>query len=308
MCLARLAQARRCRDLGSYARTSGNGAMLSGDPKRGDVRSSAPLRIVTWNINGFTWRRNRSKFRVLEQLDWDVACLQEVSGRTGRELEQALGVPVVAALEHVGPTLHDVPLGAVVCSRIGAPNDPVILPQLPRAERFIDVEVIWHGRQVRVASWHAPNAAGDGVDVKMTGYRIVRRWLQQRPSDQMQVLSVDTNSWESGWIEPPLDPADPFFEEHRFLRHPTVHGLRDAYRLLLEQDPDLLNRVLTERPTGALATTYVRGRSIQIPERMDRILVSTHLTPVGVEHHYAAAAAAGSDHAAVVAELAETPT
>lgn len=87
---------------------------------------------------------------------------------------------------------------------VGSLHDLDVLPGLSITERFlaasIDVDV--DGRRVRVASWHAPNGPGDGIEGRMRGYREVAAWGRRtvspgfgEPSGSVPVvLGADTNS------------------------------------------------------------------------------------------------------------------
>jgi exonuclease III len=263
--------------------------------------------MVSWNVNSFTWRRNASKIALLASLPWDVALLQECSAATYRELRSALAVDGVCALDLHRDTVHDVPIGAAILSRVGVLTDAQVLESLPLPERFLAATVKIEGNPVRVASWHAPNAAGDGVGRKMAAYEQLTRWANSAATAGATVLGADTNSWETGWEHAPATPDDPFRAEHAFLREPAQHGMRDAFRAVLAADPVRLAALLARRPGSALATTYLRGsRNQPVAERMDRVLVSEHLAVDEVEHLLADGLAAGSDHALVSVRLHHT--
>lgn len=267
------------------------------------------MRVVSWNINCFNPRRTAEKVALLGALDWDVALLQEVGREPFERLAGIDGVEAAEALVLTGGEHHRRPHGAAILSRIGPLHDLEVLPALPITERFLAASIDVDGRRVRVASWHAPNGPGDGIDGKMRGYREVAAWATRTVTAGSDgalpvVLGADTNSWEAGWEQGPLDEEDDFVEEHRFMREPAPHGLRDAFRDVLAHDPQWLDAILTRRPGRSLATTYVRGGANDpVAERMDRIFVSGAVQVDGVEHHLDDALAVGSDHAAVLAEL-----
>ena len=261
------------------------------------------MRVVTWNVNSFTWRRNKAKIALLGQLEWDVALLQEVSARSFTEFVEGLGAGGVCALDLVGKTEHDVPLAAVVLVRRGDVRTPVALDGIPRSERFVAADVTAAGTEVRVASWHAPNAAGDGGQAKMQGYRRVAGWASEQ-AHHATVLGADTNAWENGWAQVEPDPEHDHYVEHAFHYEPTSHGLRDAFRDVLAKDPARRRALEQRRPGASLATTYVRGgRNAPVAERMDRLFISDQIETVEVEHILSDAFAVGSDHAIVSAEL-----
>ena len=263
------------------------------------------MRVLTWNINCFTQERTDDKMALLDALDWDVALLQEVGREPFKRLMRVDGVEGIEALASIGGEHHRRPHGAAILSRIGPPVAAETLGTLPITERFLAASIDVDGRAVRFAAWHAPNAAGDGIATKMRGFRDVAGWAARTvTSGGHVVLGADTNSWEAGWDQQPLDEEDAFAEEHRFVLEPTPHGLRDALRAVLSADPERLAALLGRRPGRSLATTYVRGtRNRPVAERMDRIFISSAVAANDVEHHLGDAVAVGSDHAVVIADL-----
>ncbi len=266
------------------------------------------MKVVSWNINCFTAERTDRKAALLEALDWDVALLQEVAREPFERLMRIEGVDGAEALALTGGEHHRRPHGAAILSRVGPLRDLQTLPSLPITERFLAATIDVEGAPVRFAAWHAPNAAGDGVETKMRGFRDVAGWAALA-SGQHVVLGADTNSWEVGWDQKPLDEEDAFAEEHRFAIEPAPHGLRDAFRAVLAADRERLGALLARRPGSALATTYVRGTSNRpVAERMDRVFISRDVEAHDVAHDLGDALAAGSDHAVVRADLSLAST
>ncbi len=263
------------------------------------------MKFLTWNINCFTAERTDRKAALLEALEWDVAVLQEVARAPFERLMQIDGVDGAEALALTGGEHHRCPHGAAILSRIGPLRDLETLVSLPITERFLAASIEVHGVPVRFAAWHAPNAAGDGIETKMRGFRHVAAWAASTvASGEHVVLGADTNSWEVGWDQEPLDEMNDFVEEHRFVLEPAPHGLRDAFRAVLAADREQLEALLARRPGTSLATTYLRGTSNRpVAERMDRVFISRDVEAHDVTHHLGDAFAAGSDHAVVLADL-----
>jgi len=263
------------------------------------------VRILTWNINCFVPWRTGEKAALLGALDWDVALLQEVGREPFERLMRGDALHGAEALALTGGEHHARPHGCAILSRVGPLADLEVLEGLPISERFLAATVAVDGVPVRVATWHAPNAAGDGVATKMLGYREVAAWATRTvASGAHVVLGADTNAWEAGFEQAPLDEGSEFADEHRFVLEPAPHGLRDAFRDVLARDPERLAGILARRPGRSLATTYLRGTANNpVAERMDRVFVSSSVAVQDVEHHYADAVAVGSDHAAVLARL-----
>jgi len=263
------------------------------------------VRVLSWNINCFTPERTEHKAALLAALDWDVALLQEVARAPFERLMRIEGVDGAEALASTGGEHHRRPHGAAILSRIGPLRDLQTLSSLPITERFLAASIDVDGVPVRFAAWHAPNAAGDGVETKMRGFHDVAAWARGEVAAGGHVaLGADTNGWEVGWEQKPLDEQDAFAEEHRFVLEPAPHGLRDAFRAVLAADQERLQALLDRRPGSSLATTYVRGTANRpVAERMDRIFVSSRIVAHDVEHLLSDAIAVGSDHAVVLAHL-----
>jgi len=263
------------------------------------------MRVVTWNINCFVPWRTGEKAALLGALDWDVALLQEVGREPFERLMRIDGVEGAEALALTGGAHHRRPHGCAILSRVGPVGDLEVLEGLTIGERFLAGTVELDGVPVRVSAWHAPNGPGDGLALKMSGYREIAAWAARTvASGSHVVLGADTNSWEAGFDQGPLDEGSDFAEEHRFLLEPAPHGLRDAFRDVLSADPERLASVIARRPDRSLATTYVRGGSNNpVAERMDRVFISAGIAAHDVEHHYGDAVAVGSDHAVVLARL-----
>lgn len=85
-----------------------------------------------------------------------------------------------------------------------------------------------------------------------------------------------------------------------------IHGLEDALRSWLRQNPQALAEIRASRPSGPLAFSHYTGKrtnSPGVPRRFDSIWVSSHFAVSAVAYPYEESIRAGSDHAAVVADL-----
>lgn len=267
------------------------------------------LAVVTWNLNAFTEGQREAKRELLEAIEWDVACLQEVKrssfgciaerfqGCTGLDLHDAGGGAWGAAIfVRDGVGLRDAELVPV-----GASQPEAGVWASP--ERALAARVEVRGARLTAVSWHAPHAAGDGQrEKKMRAYRSVQAWLGGRPG--LTLVGADLNSWTDPLDLHQPDPSDPHYEEHRFVLADPEHGLVDAWRSYLGANPDRGRRWARIRPDGPLAVTYNRGSKTR-PEvcRMDRIFLSPEIDVLEVEHLYAEALAVGSDHALVRARI-----
>src|SRR5690348_4829533 len=59
----------------------------------------AELRVLTWNLNAFTTDRTGEKLDLLERVEWDVACLQELLPRSLDAVRDRFGANRVVACE-----------------------------------------------------------------------------------------------------------------------------------------------------------------------------------------------------------------
>ncbi|MBL8775496.1 MAG: endonuclease/exonuclease/phosphatase family protein [Acidimicrobiales bacterium] len=185
-------------------------------------------------------------------------------------------------------------MGCGVLLRRGAEIlDCGVVGGLPKPQRSLWARVRRpDGQEVTAVSWHTPNAAGDGVAVKMAAYSSMSEWLASAP--RPLVLGADLNTWRDpiDLIDP--DPSDDFFEEHAFIGPTPSHGLVDAYRTVLEAGGEL-DRRRAEKHEGPLAVSHTLSSGAS--HRMDRIFSSPDLRPSAGGYEYAGAIEAGSDHA-----------
>jgi hypothetical protein len=191
-----------------------------------------------------------------------------------------------------------------------------VVDGLPKPERGLIARMEHPRGSVRLASWGAPNAAGEGRAAKEAAYALMTRRLTQLKGPV--IVGVDTNAWE----DPPLPGADEdraglITNQVGFAGREPRHDLRDVYRVLIDRDEHRRRLLADLRPYGPLATTFIRrphGRPLGIAagieaaerfglDRMDRIYVSGDVEPLACEHLYHEARDAGGDHAAVVADV-----
>src|SRR5581483_8510659 len=142
-----------------------------------------------------------------------------------------------------------------------------------------------------VISWHAPNAAGEGVKTKMAGYRSVIAAIAEVAVPL--VVGLDSNHWSLA-IDLDLDVYDatgPFAVENQFFSRDPQHRLRDALILYLREHPERYEELVRLRPTGPLEVTYKRGKTL---DRFDYIMVSNELRVIDITNDFPGATSAGS--------------
>ncbi|WP_425155509.1 endonuclease/exonuclease/phosphatase family protein [Candidatus Palauibacter sp.] len=262
------------------------------------------IRVVSWNLK---YPGTRRAGRIAE-LEWDLLLLQEVTRKAADSLKaevapssSAFGIDWLSAP-------HGRAHGAAILTRGGfAIAEAESLLDLPMRERGVGAVIRGPGGvEFRAVSWHAPNAAGQGVEFKMTGYTGIISYLERLTGPV--ILGFDANHWNLGTGLEPHSPPRPgssaWYLEELFFSNEPPHGLRDAYLDYLIRNPAEYARVLAERPDGPLAVTYVRGsKSRPQPDRFDYVFVSDHFSVYGFAHDYEASVEAGSDHATVHADL-----
>jgi len=186
---------------------------------------------------------------------------------------------------------------------------PVGLP-----EKVLVADVVLGGRPVTVASYHAP----PGVtwhQVKPRQAVAFARWLSA--VDGPVLFGADTNTpetdhpdfaltrchWHRGHRRLELDELG----EDALTGPDKVHPLTDCLRLWLDANPEELEAIRRERPTGPLRISHRTGKTNVRPgnpRRFDSVWVSEHLVVTDVSYDYEGAIAAGTDHALVTAGLA----
>lgn len=255
------------------------------------------LRVLDWNVNGFA---HRGQADLLDVLDWDVACLQEVTERSWPDFRRCADDGDVV-FPHLPPLAGRPPrYGSAVLTRgEGLPLAEFgVLPDMPSPERAATARLATPAGDMWVGSWAAPPARGAwGPSGKGRQVQRFAAWLRDRPGPT--VVGIDRNAPN----RERLDLADDEWwnEREPLLYGPgRVHDLRDVYRDHLTAHPDELARVRAERPDGPLAVTHERGG---VPCRYDAVYASPEFRVVDVEHLWEEARDAGSDHGVVLATL-----
>ena len=269
---------------------------------------SCPIRVVTWNLRYAGAERAARLAGRVSVMAWDVCLLQEVSKHAKDALLAAVAPRCsIFGIDWVLESRGRVHGAAILTRGDFTISEAESVRDLPSQERGVGALIHAPGGVVlRAVSWHAPNAAGQGVAFKMAGYNGIISYLKKLAGPV--ILGFDGNHWNlrTGLAPRPVpEPGgDPHYVENRFFSDDPQHSLRDAYLEYLRCHPDEYARVQEERPEGPLAVTYVRGtRARPQPDRFDYVFVSDHFVVERVEHDYEASIEAGSDHATVRADL-----
>src|SRR5262249_24759277 len=138
------------------------------------------MRFATWNIMKAGANHTLRRMDLLRELAWDIIALQEVTPAAWTVLVDAhIAESCYYTLQafDITPTGQQ-PHGVALLARTGLQlANPELIPNLLKPERGIAAQVAGLARSLTVTSWHAPNAAGEGVAVKMRGYRGMTDWL-----------------------------------------------------------------------------------------------------------------------------------
>jgi endonuclease/exonuclease/phosphatase (EEP) superfamily protein YafD len=280
------------------------------------------LRVVSWNV-AFRVGQSPIQAAFLASLSprADLILFQEVNRRVIDSVCEVAGMAwVQCSVDLREPDIHDTPVrrrGVAVAGRTGHLLSAGVLDSGPLPEQALTVLVDIDGIQITMASYHAP----PGVS-----------WFEKKPAQAVAfahelsgvegpaLFGADANTplidavdfaltrthWQTGTRKLKGAPGDDL------LFGPTkIHELDDALRRFLESQPAELSRLRVERPDGPLALSYRTGKRKAHPgtdRRFDSIWVSRHFSVDMIGYPYDASIAAGSDHAAVIADLSiETP-
>jgi hypothetical protein len=261
----------------------------------------AVLSVATWNLK-FNSTPDRT-LSYLEHARWDIACLQEVSRSASALLEQREDWTVVHGLKLASQELSSWkrPHATAIVARNGwRLENSGVVADTPTPGRGVRALARRDDDVLSVISWHAPNAAGEGVETKMAGYRAVVTAIGATAGPL--VVGLDSNHWS---LSTDLDLIDydadsPFAVENQFFSGDPQHRLRDALIVYLRENRDAYEKLLNCRPNGPLEVTYKRG---DLLDRFDYIMVSDDFDVDEISHDFEGAREPGSDHGLVSAVL-----
>lgn len=256
--------------------------------------------VVDWNVNGFSLR---GQVEMLASLEWDVACLQEVT-RDSWPAYRAVGDHGEVAFAHLPPLASAGPrYGCAVLVRAPARlQDFEVMHDVPSPERAAVARLEVNGRSLWACSWAAPPGVSWGDAGKGRQVDRFAAWLRDRPGPVIVGIDRNAPKWERHDLT-----HDEWWNKWEPLLYGVerVHDLRDVYRDHLAARPHLAAQVREKYPNGPLAVTH-RRRGVEC--RYDAVYASPELEVDDVEHHLDDALQAGSDHALVRAVLTRRRT
>ena len=275
------------------------------------------VRFASWNVGCPSPERLKRQLERLAELECDVVALQEVSLQNCVLARESRVFATVLGGSDLRPVLPDegrsrdrgcaILLGAA--AKQVAPAG--ILDGSAAPERSLYVPIELSGEALWIASFH--QVAGSdrkkwGPAKKAQTFRAIVEWMGRH--GERSIVGMDLNS---PMIDHPELARNVYFHDRRpgdqeehLLHDPTSarHTLVDAYRALLRDRPDELERIRRERPAGPLQISHVvRGQ----PRRFDFVYVSPDIRVVDVRYDGSVMErgleSRLADHALVVADL-----
>lgn len=257
--------------------------------------------VVDWNLNAFA---QLEQPRLLADLAWDIATLQEVTRDSWPILLDVLrpaGSGV--AIDYLPPLAGKLPRNhaAIVVRGPWTFSATGSLRDVPSPERTLVGTASNGDVTLCVASLGAPPGASWGRGGKCRQMERIAAWLRDR--ELPTVVGIDANTPKTD--RPELADTEWWHDrEAVLLGVDRAHDLRDVYRDWLGQDETRGEAVRAKRPNGPLAVSHLRGGGKNSkPCRYDHILASPEFEVLDVEYLLDPAIEAGSDHALVRARL-----
>ena len=254
------------------------------------------IRCAFWNLDGRA--RPKSQPEYLARIAPDVALLAEV---TEPHFEAILKSGAFAWGEFslsIRPPRKDEGrsrrLGCALFGRQHLTASDMRLLDLPFAERSLVASIEGNGITFAVCVFHAPPGASHGK-IKPQSMVSVADWLSAQ--DGPILLGMDANApKEDHWNH----SSNVYWwkDEPALLGKEPVHHLSDLYRTFLRENPKYRVR------DDPLAVSYKRGRGSDRTDcRYDFLYGTNEFQPRFVHYPYEQSIAAGSDHAAVIADV-----
>ncbi|MGI8727764.1 MAG: endonuclease/exonuclease/phosphatase family protein [Solirubrobacterales bacterium] len=238
-------------------------------------RAPSRVRFCTWNTDDCFNRagvESEKRIQLLAELDADVVALQEVRGyRTDRF---ASGPSVFTNAFFPDRNTSQWMIAGLTFREGTTIEDHGMVPLPERPQRGVWARVIlpdWSD-PITFVSWHSPHGVNVPAAYKVSFFGAMEGWLAAQSGPL--VLGADINTWTDPVDLRPADGIDPYSLEHAFVGLEPRHGLRDAYRLTLEESGRLAE-IREASPEGPLAISHSAT-----PTRRDRILISSEFDAV----------------------------
>jgi len=271
------------------------------------------LRVITWNLGRGVGDRATREADLIRDLNPDLALFQEANARSIDGVAREAGFDWVRWTQP-----DDQPLRAgsgYLAAVAGRGTEPEWLSprfDVPFPDRVTAVRIRVGQVPLIATAYHAPPGVSWGREKAQQAVAFAR-WLADQ--QDLVVLGADANTpmvdhpdfqrtlthWQSGVARLKGAPGDDLMWGHT-----KVHGLDDALRVALANDPARMKAIRDARPDGPLEVSYRtlrRNGRPSTPWRFDGIWISKGIQVISVDYLYDRGLAAGSDHALVLADL-----
>jgi len=277
------------------------------------VAQMPTLRVISWNLAHRVGEGSSREAELVRALNPDLGLLQEANARSIEAFAQMAGFDWVRWTKR-GQLPLRAGSGYLAAVAGRGPEPEWLSPQfdVPFPDRVTAARIRVGKTAIMAASYHAPPGVSWGLEKAQQAVSFAH-WL----SDQhdLVILGADANTplvdhpdfartlthWQTGFVRLKGAPGDDLMWGHG-----KVHGLDDAFRVALANDPARLRAIREMNPNGPLEVSYrTRRRNGQAstPWRFDGIWISEGIRVASVDYLYDRGLAAGSDHAVVLAEL-----
>jgi hypothetical protein len=255
--------------------------------------------FATWNVNN---RKLTSEhISRLREADCDLLAIQKAPRAFHADLENAgLFEWSVTSLDLLPHKPEDGESRRLGCSIFGRKPFQLVssglLGGLEVPDRALMARTLLSSRELTVYSLDATGSSRGSVTRQAVKY--MTRWLVGESGSIL--LGIGANAPKT---DRPYQGENEWgcAEEPLLLGATPWHQLKDAFRILLKQQPDLLDEVLSERPQGPLAISHYRGRGAErTPCRNDFVFISPDMVVREMNHTLYETL---SDHALVAAQL-----
>lgn len=259
------------------------------------------FKVISWNLKYKKY--NRDQIKLLSSIDADIFLLQEVHKDFFRNLKKTGSFNwSTFSLRHRPPKPGEgikKNLGCAILGKTGKFLESYLLETVKFPERTLIAKVELESTIFTFCSFHIPPGAS-WKEIKPETMKLISSWL--RDNEEKTVFGIDANTPKT---DHPIYRKNEWWwkDEPILMGHNPLHELKDVYRIYLNKNPEIYEKIVRKRPEGPLAVSYRRGTKAKVPCRYDFIYATADLKQLFVDYCYDKATNAGSDHAIVLAEL-----
>ena len=266
------------------------------------------VRFISWDIFRFGGSNNiLPKLKLLQKLDGHLVALQLVTRSEYDAIEKSglfsWSVFSLDRRKFLDDESKKRKLGTAIFGRPPFElKQAFLLDQAPWPERVLFAEVGSPAGPLTVSSAHIPNGSKHDM-LKPRTFIALAEWLADHP--KRMLVGIHTNAPEID--HPNLEQNKWYYDkgEPMMMGATPLHALKDALRLWLEDHTQEARKLYALRPQGPLIPSNYQGNknTTRNAYRYDYVYISPDLAVSQVDYFYDEANQAGSDQAAVVADL-----